>query len=811
MANHAIMKPGVNQTKSQYDALSAANGAKQGFFYMSSDLDAAGNHYYGWGQADGTIAWIVNSDNQAVQAVSDSDTIDMTLTAAGQLSAEAVLSSDTDNLLTNSNGLKVPTLKIAAGSGGQLTYDAATNEIGFTSLAIKNTVVDETATDINNFIANNYTNGDEYQSGDLIYLTAATGGSQVWVNKVDEGQTAAGDATDFIQLQKPDLDDSYIRNLLSAGGDLTYDPSTGEFFLDVSAAPVTDTHNQTGGGAGSASNVQAMFDSIASSNFVGFNIATDNNDIDIDNNNDAFSILGGDLISVTNSGNTITAGIDATGASAGQVISFDGTNVIWEDGQTPLTFENGLTEDAGVVRLGGDILNNTQLNLSPTNYFRLIRADSSNAHELSLNTTGFLFSTRKNDFSSAIFKQMTTVGDTSSYILTSSAGGNSVAAMTINNDSSTGDTYMNIGGGESFFNLDIDLVGKATGKILTVGVGGNNEYTPYSLPTAAGAENQVLTVDANGDIIYGETLNTMKYQAFYDGTLNEFNVTPANSDVMFVGSNLISVDAGAVGSGGSAGAISFKIDTDNATVGQILKAVDDGSGGVTVEWGTDSSNLTADNGINIDGTVIQLGGDLVEDTTIGITAGNEYKLDGATIESVMTNQTLKVRNVNETSTIGVVEEFKFGRYELSAIDPANSDAVDFQLKFDKTFGATFTDNRTDTVGIQYAGAYEADFTDTTLVTKKYVDDSVNTAQSPLTFSNGLTESNELVKLGGTLSENTTLDLGTNSLSFAGSADIESAVDLKFTASTVGAIFTSPDGSEFRMTVNNDGIIQVIPV
>lgn len=55
-------------------------------------------------------------------------------------------------------------------------------------------------------------------------------------------------------------------------------------------------------------------------------------------------------------------------------------------------------------------------------------------------------------------------------------------------------------------------------------------------------------------------------------------------------------------------------------------------------------------------------------------------------------------------------------------------------------------------GFKYLNFNESTWTDSTLVPKKYVDDAISGSSSSYTFTDGLTESGGLVKLGGTLSD-----------------------------------------------------------
>ena len=226
MAKKAIMKPAFNQTIAEIQALAAAGNAVAGLIYQSSDDNAAGKPGVAYASENNELNWLITG-------TTNSDNIAMTLAPDGTISADAILAGS-DNIMTaGADGFRVPELKIAAGSQGQLAYNAATNTLEMTALATKRTIVDETHTDLDSFISANYQNGDEYQAGDRIYLKAHTGGTRVYDNTVDEGQTPAGDATDFVLLEGPELEDSYIRSLIQDGDGLEYNPATGVMSADL--------------------------------------------------------------------------------------------------------------------------------------------------------------------------------------------------------------------------------------------------------------------------------------------------------------------------------------------------------------------------------------------------------------------------------------------------------------------------------------------------------------------------------------------------------------------------------------------------
>ena len=70
------------------------------------------------------------------------------------------------------------------------------------------------------------------------------------------------------------------------------------------------------------------------------------------------------VTAVVSATDTVTVGLDTTGATAGQQLTFDGTNVVWGSASTPLA-DNGLNVEAGVVELGGTLNEDTTITLTP--------------------------------------------------------------------------------------------------------------------------------------------------------------------------------------------------------------------------------------------------------------------------------------------------------------------------------------------------------------------------------------------------------------------------------------------------------------
>lgn len=149
---------------------------------------------------------------------------------------QLLISSDSNNTLSvgSDNGLISKDIVIGAGSAGQLSFNPTTRELDVTALNITAVYTDAVATDLSTFVTSNYT-GTEYQQGDVVILSAATGGTLIYIHN---GGTT-GTVTDFTKIEQPDLTDSYIRSLLSsANAALDYNSTTGVFTTTLD--PSTD-------------------------------------------------------------------------------------------------------------------------------------------------------------------------------------------------------------------------------------------------------------------------------------------------------------------------------------------------------------------------------------------------------------------------------------------------------------------------------------------------------------------------------------------------------------------------------------------
>jgi hypothetical protein len=175
---------------------------------------------------------IYNGDATATDSLGRSITAQGTLALTELLLNKAGHAFDTDDLpqgatnLYYDDALVGSFINIGIGSTPYLNFNSLTGQLDVTALAITTVSVDTVYTSIAAFVAGEYVTGS-YQESDTVILTAATGGTQVWINNGLDTLTIA----DWTKIEGPNLTDSYIRGLFSVdpSSPLTYNNVTGEF------------------------------------------------------------------------------------------------------------------------------------------------------------------------------------------------------------------------------------------------------------------------------------------------------------------------------------------------------------------------------------------------------------------------------------------------------------------------------------------------------------------------------------------------------------------------------------------------------
>lgn len=154
-------------------------------------------------------------------------------------------------------------LTVAAGSVNLL--DITAGEISVTNLLITDVTVDAVSTGITEFVAANYTVGNELQEGDLAVMPAAPAPDRTWVHNGG----VAGTIADFTVITDA-LSAAQVRGYLSGGAALDYNATTGVFDvkydddvvgvngsdeLTIKINGIDDTHIDFGTGANQVSAV----------------------------------------------------------------------------------------------------------------------------------------------------------------------------------------------------------------------------------------------------------------------------------------------------------------------------------------------------------------------------------------------------------------------------------------------------------------------------------------------------------------------------------------------------------------------------
>jgi len=157
--------------------------------------------YTGFTFTDGTTASsniasggvVTFADGAGVDVVSSGTTLTVGFAGAAGATAGQVPVSD------GSGGVAFAApLTIAPASSGYATINAS-NQLEVNNLLVSDVHTDATAATIAAFVGTDYTVGTEYQEGDVVILTAATGGSTMFIHNGG----SAGTVADFTQVGNP--------------------------------------------------------------------------------------------------------------------------------------------------------------------------------------------------------------------------------------------------------------------------------------------------------------------------------------------------------------------------------------------------------------------------------------------------------------------------------------------------------------------------------------------------------------------------------------------------------------------------------
>jgi hypothetical protein len=117
---------------------------------------------------------------------------------------------------------------IAAGSSSMLSV--ASGELSISSLAITDVHVDSTQTSLANFISNESATAASLKEGDVLILTAATGGTQTWMISGANGSSAGN----YTQIESP-LTAAEVGAVLTAGDGISVNAANAQISANLAA------------------------------------------------------------------------------------------------------------------------------------------------------------------------------------------------------------------------------------------------------------------------------------------------------------------------------------------------------------------------------------------------------------------------------------------------------------------------------------------------------------------------------------------------------------------------------------------------
>ncbi len=236
-----------------------------------------------------------------------------------------------------------------------------------------------------------------------------------------------------------------------------------------------------------------------------------------------------------------------------------------------------------------------------------------------------------------------------------------------------------------------------------------------------------------------------------------------------------------------------------------------------------SSSLTYSNGLIKTGDNIQLGGTISQNTNI---AGNSNELyfgtGGSPLYTFGVNSDFFNIYGNSGVNLSGASIAITGLSDLLLLTPNKSIRLYETPQVVSNNGSNnglIVYDTTSSKGLVYVSDYSTNFTPESLVSKRYVDNTISS--SSLTYSNGLTKTGGDVVLGGTLSQNTTitasgfdfkvLDASNLNLSGVGSTNIvNTTTNNSLELNDAGYITLGTDGTSWASTFigMNEDVIEI---
>jgi len=247
--------------------------------------------------------------------------------------------------------------------------------------------------------------------------------------------------------------------------------------------------------------------------------------------------------------------------------------------------------------------------------------------------------------------------------------------------------------------------------------------------------NDVLLLDNNGDINFAGSIitpgNIESGAITIEGAENTAflvfeDITNATTSGIYIGSgspeNVVTANTGSI----------FLDETGNAFIKE--------SGTSNTGW----TRLATVSNIN---NIYSSDGSLTGDRIIS-TNGNNLTFQGTQYSSIQLTSGDEIKLENYYSNISMGWEY----WNMHMEQQVGGDFTDFDIGYRIT---SISSNYANFAGIQYGADYSANYTNRSLVDKGYVDSVINSGSA--TASNGLSKSGSDIQLGGTLTDDTTIN------------------------------------------------------
>ena len=213
----------------------------------------------------------------------------------------------------------------------------------------------------------------------------------------------------------------------------------------------------------------------------------------------------------------------------------------------------------------------------------------------------------------------------------------------------------------------------------------------------------------------------------------------------------------------------FNVNVDDSTieiVSDTLQVKANGINDTHIDYGTAGTQVSSDSiptlGYNWLGTSVS--GESIQ-SILETLDSDIQSVGGATTASNGLNKNINDIQLGGDLTSNVVISGDTGLYDLTMNDMKSltlATTSGYSLVLDET-SAIFTDTL-NSKGLEYATDYSANFTNNSLITKAYVDANIGGGNTT-TAGNGLTMVGDSVELGGSLTQNTTIDGASGAYNF----------------------------------------------